>query len=96
MGRQEQAAFSTYRAEVSNRVPLDAQEEHRLAERWRAGDHRAGRKLVEACLPFVIGIAFEYRRWGIPLEDIVQEGNIGLLKAAKRFDPDRGRSVWPP
>jgi RNA polymerase sigma-32 factor len=90
MGRQEQAAFSTYRAELSNRVPLDAQEEHRLAERWRAGDHRAGRKLVEACLPFVIGIAFEYRRWGIPLEDIVQEGNIGLLKAASRFDPDRG------
>jgi RNA polymerase sigma-32 factor len=90
MGKQEQAAFSAYRAEVANRIPLDAQEEHRLAERWRAGDHRAGRELVEACLPFVIGIAFEYRRWGIPLEDIVQEGNIGLLKAASRFDPERG------
>lgn len=90
MGRQTHAAFSTYRAEVSNRIPLDAAEEHRLAERWRAGDGRAGRKLVEACLPFVLGIAFEYRRWGIPLEDIVQEGNIGLLKAASRFDPERG------
>ena len=40
-------------------------------------------------MPFVISIALEYRRWGIPLEDIVQQGNLGLLRAAKKFDPER-------
>src|SRR5882757_3202846 len=57
--------------------------------RWILGDKRAGEKIVEACLPFVIAIALEYRRWGIPLEDIVQQGNLGLLRAAKKFDPER-------
>jgi RNA polymerase sigma-32 factor len=90
MGTQDRAAFSTYRAEVSSRVTLTPEEERHLAARWRAGDNAAGRRLIEACLPFVLTIAFEYRRWGLPLEDVVQEGNIGLLKAAKRFDPDRG------
>src|SRR4029079_7640769 len=47
-------------------------------------------KMIEACLPFVMTIALEYRRWGLPLEGIVQEGNIGLLKAPDRFDPTRG------
>jgi RNA polymerase sigma-32 factor len=51
------------------------------------GDQKAGVKLVEACLPFVISIALEYRRWGVPLEDIIQQGNLGLLRAAKKFDP---------
>ena len=90
MGTEDRAAFSAYRAEVSSRVTLTPEEERRLAARWRAGDRAAGRRLIEGCLPFVLTIAFEYRRWGLPLEDIVQEGNIGLLKAAERFDPDRG------
>jgi len=86
----DRAAFSAYRAKMASRITLSAQAERELAGRWRAGDQDAGRRLVEACLPFVMTIAFEYRRWGLPLEDIVQEGNIGLLKAAERFDPDRG------
>lgn len=86
----QHAAFSAYRAEIATRATLTAEAERGLAERWRRGDNRAGRELIEACLPFVVSIAFEYRRWGLPLEDIVQEGNIGLLKAAVRFDPDRG------
>jgi RNA polymerase sigma-32 factor len=86
----DRPAFSAYRAEVSLREPLSAEVERDLASRFRAGDRDAGRRLVEACLPFVMTIALEYRRWGIPLEDIVQEGNIGLLKAAERFDPARG------
>ena len=44
---------------------------------------------MTACLPFVMSIALEYRRWGIPLEDIVQQGNLGLLRAASKFDPER-------
>lgn len=86
----DRAAFSTYRAELMNREPLSAELERDLALRWKQGDRDAGRRLIEACLPFVVTIALEYRRWGLPVEDIVQEGNIGLLKATDRFDPDRG------
>lgn len=86
----DRAAFSAYRTQLSNRTTLTPEVEHDLAIRWKAGDHEAGRRLIEACLPFVMTIALEYRRWGLPLEDIVQEGNIGLLKAADRFDPERG------
>jgi RNA polymerase sigma-32 factor len=86
----ERAAFSVYRTQLASRTTLTPEAEHDLAILYRAGDAAAGRKLVEACLPFVMTIALEYRRWGLPLEDIVQEGNIGLLKAAERFDPDRG------
>src|SRR5439155_205697 len=50
---------------------------------------RAGDRLIQSCLPFVLMIAREYRCWGVPMEDIVQQGNLGLLKAAARFDPDR-------
>lgn len=83
-------AFSFYRSQLSSQTTLTPAEEHDLALRWRSGDQAAGQKMIEACLPFVMTIALEYRRWGLPLEDIVQEGNIGLLKAAERFDPERG------
>lgn len=86
----DRAAFSVYRTQLANQGTLSAEAERELATRHRAGDRDAGRKLIEACLPFVMTIALEYRRWGLLLEDIVQEGNIGLLKAADRFDPDRG------
>ncbi|WP_437600826.1 sigma-70 family RNA polymerase sigma factor [Sorangium sp. So ce590] len=86
----DRAAFSAYRTELANYATLSPEAERELAFRWRAGDRDAGRRLIEACLPFVMTIALEYRRWGLPMEDIVQEGNIGLLKAAERFDPDRG------
>jgi len=86
----DRAAFSVYRTQLANRTTLTPEVERDLAIRYRAGNRDAGRRLVEACLPFVMTIALEYRRWGLPLEDIVQEGNIGLLKAAERFDPERG------
>jgi len=82
--------LSTYRAEVSGKRALSAELELSLVAAWRSGDQRAGHQIVEACLPFVMTIAHEYRRWGVPMEDIIQEGNIGLLKAATRFDPCRG------
>jgi RNA polymerase sigma-32 factor len=44
---------------------------------------------VLSCLTFVLSIALEYRRWGVPFEDIVQQGNLGLLRAAKKFNPDK-------
>ena len=83
-------AVSPFRVESEKRAPLSPEQERELARRWREGDRDAGRQIIEACVPFVMTIALEYRRWGLPMEDIVQEGNIGLLKAADRFDPDRG------
>ncbi len=68
---------------------LTRDEERELAQRWHAGDGRAAERIVIACLPFVVSIALQYRRWGVPLEDIVQQGNVGLLRAAKKFDPKK-------
>jgi RNA polymerase sigma-32 factor len=83
---KESHAMRAYRQSVAEVAPLDREAERELARRWRAGDRRAGDKLVSACLPLVIAIAMEYRRWGVPLEDVVQQGNIGLLRAAAKFD----------
>lgn len=74
----------------SAHAPLDAERERQLARRFLGGDRSAGELLVRANLPFVISIAREYRRWGIPMEDLIQQGCLGLLKAASRFDPDHG------
>jgi len=82
-------AMRAYRGSMSGVAPLSREEERRLANLWKAGNKRAGDKLVTACLPFVISIALEYRRWGVPLEDIIQQGNLGLLHAASKFDTSR-------
>ena len=83
-------SLAAYRVELGHPDILSAEEERELAVRCKAGDREAERKLIRACLPFVMTIALQYRRWGAPIEDIVQEGNIGLLKAVTRFDPERG------
>jgi RNA polymerase sigma-32 factor len=70
--------------------PLPRATECALARRWKEGDMAAGEVVVAACLPFVVSIALEYRKWRVPLDDLVQEGTVGLLLAAKRFDPARG------
>lgn len=84
------SSMDRYRASLADIRPLDPDEEKELARRWREKeDERASRRLIESSLPFVIRIAREYRRWGVPLEDLVQQGNLGLLKAAAKFDPDK-------
>ena len=85
----ENGSLRAYRSSVGEVTPLDREVERQLTYLWRAGDKAAGAKLVTACLPFVMSIALEYRRWGIPVEDIVQQGNLGLLRAASKFDPTR-------
>ncbi len=82
-------SYDRYRDSLSHVKPLSREVERQCALDWANGDERAGVKLIEASLPFVIRIAREYRRWGVPLEDLVQQGNLGLLKAAKKFDPER-------
>jgi RNA polymerase sigma-32 factor len=69
--------------------PLGVAEERALAERARAGDEAAAKQLVRSHLGFVVHIARRYRRFGIPLNDLVQEGTIGLIHAVRRFDPGR-------
>src|SRR4051812_13099172 len=82
-------SLTSYKAALTGTEPLSREAERELARRFLAGDRRAGDQLVRACLPFVISIALQYRRWGVPLEDIIQQGNLGLLRAAKKFDPSR-------
>ncbi|WP_258874452.1 sigma-70 family RNA polymerase sigma factor, partial [Klebsiella michiganensis] len=75
-----------------NRVPmLSAEEEQRLAREYRDNDNLdAARRLVLSHLRLVVSIARGYLGYGLPHADLIQEGNIGLMKAVKRFDPDQG------
>jgi len=83
------AALDAYLAEI-RRVPLlTVEEEQSLARRFREGDHRAGHQLVAANLRFVVKVAFEYRSYGLRMPDVIQEGNIGLMRAVQKFDPDK-------
>lgn len=84
-----EGSLRMYRESLGELKTLDRETERDLALRWIAGDAKAGDAIVKACLPFVVSIALEYRRWGVPLEDVIQQGNLGLLKAAKKFDPKR-------
>jgi RNA polymerase primary sigma factor len=69
---------------------LTHQEEIDLSKRVKTGDQRARQKLIEKNLRLVVSVAKRYRGRGLPFEDLIQEGNIGLMKAVERFDPDRG------
>jgi RNA polymerase sigma-32 factor len=89
MPSKENRALRLFATGAADITPLDRETERELARRFHAGDRRAGERLVTACMPFVVSIALEYRRWGVPLEDIVQQGNIGLLRAAAKFDPSK-------
>src|SRR5918997_1154257 len=69
---------------------LTLREEKKLSRRARAGDERARQRLIEKNLRLVVSVAKKYRGYGLPFEDLIQEGNIGLMKAVEKFDPDRG------
>jgi RNA polymerase primary sigma factor len=85
-----QDGLTAYLTELGRHPLLDADEERRLAWAARAGDRRAGVRLVEANLRLVVAIARRYASCGVPFLDLVQEGNIGLLQAVDGFDPARG------
>jgi RNA polymerase sigma-32 factor len=78
-------------AELRHHAPISREEEHGLAVRWREqGDVEAARRLVLSNLRLVVKIAMEYRRSWTNVLDLVQEGNLGLLQAVQRFDPEQG------
>ena len=92
MGRplEEDAGFSAYLASIQQFEPLERAEELRLARRWlRRHDREAADTLVRANLRFVVKIAIQYRGYGLRVSDLVEEGNIGLCEAVRRFDPSR-------
>ncbi len=80
-----------YLAKISNISVLTTEEEQRLARQLRENDDlNAARDLIMSQLRFVVHIARTYKGYGLPMADLIQEGNIGLMKAVKRFDPDHG------
>jgi len=82
--------LSSYFARIDNGALLTHEEEVDLSKRAKAGDAKARRRLVEKNLRLVVSVAKRYRGYGVPFEDLIQEGNIGLMKAVEKFDPDRG------
>jgi len=83
-------SISMYLAEIGRFEPLAPEKEVDLAIRIQKGDERAMKELVEANLRFVVSVAKKYQGNGLSLADIINEGNMGLIKAAKRFDHTRG------
>ena len=79
-----------YLAHIGQGELLTHAEEIDLSKRAKAGDNRARQRLIERNLRLVVSVAKKYRGYGLPFEDLIQEGNIGLMKAVEKFDPDRG------
>ena len=86
----EDSLLNKYLEEIGRESLLSAEEERNLALRIKNGDQRAVDRLVEANLRFVVKIASQYKGRGLQLEDAISEGNIGLMKAASKFDGSRG------
>ena len=86
----EESTLNIYLEEIGREKLLTDDEERQLSERIKTGDQRALSKLVEANLRFVVKIASQYKNQGLALDDLISEGNIGLIEAAKKFDASRG------
>ena len=86
-----ESGLSRYLAEIRKFPMLEPQEEYMLAKRWREHDDRdAAHQLVTSHLRLVAKIAMGYRGYGLPISEVVSEGNVGLMQAVKRFEPDKG------
>ena len=83
--------LSIYLAQIKKFPMLDAEEEYMLAKNWRErGNLKAAHKLVTSHLRLVAKIAMGYRGYGLPVNELISEGNIGLMQAVKKFDPEKG------
>ena len=86
-----EAGLSRYLEEIRRFPMLEPQEEYMLAKRWREhGDRDAAHKLVTSHLRLVAKIAMGYRGYGLPISEVISEGNVGLMQAVKRFEPEKG------
>ena len=86
----EQDTVQLYLKEIGKIPLLTPEEEQELAKRYQEGDEEAGRRLAEANLRLVVNIAKRYTGRGISLLDIIQEGNLGLMKSIEKFDYEKG------
>jgi RNA polymerase primary sigma factor len=87
---RETASLDKYLQDIGKEELITADEEVELAKKIHAGDHLALEKLTKANLRFVVSVAKQYQNQGLSLPDLINEGNLGLIKAAKRFDETRG------
>jgi RNA polymerase primary sigma factor len=87
---REDASLDKYLTEISKENMIAMEEEVELARRIKAGDSEALKRLVSANLRFVVSVAKQYQNQGMALPDLINEGNLGLIKAAQRFDETRG------
>ena len=87
---RETASLDKYLQEIGKVDLITAEDEVELAQKIRAGDQRALEKLTKANLRFVVSVAKQYQNQGLTLPDLINEGNLGLIKAAQRFDETRG------
>ena len=86
-----EGGLSNYLAQIKKFPMLSAEEEYMLAKSWRnRGDLKSAQKLVTSHLRLVAKMAMGYRGYGLPVSELVSEGNIGLMKAVKKFDPEKG------
>ena len=89
--RTAESGLSRYLEEIRRFPMLEPQEEFMLAKRWREhGDREAAHRLVTSHLRLVAKIAMGYRGYGLPISEVISEGNVGLMQGVKRFDPDKG------
>jgi RNA polymerase primary sigma factor len=89
-GTETPELLAKYLAHIGQGELLTHAEEIDLSNRAKAGDERARQRLIEKNLRLVVSVAKKYRGMGLPFEDLIQEGNIGLMRAVEKFDPDRG------
>ena len=84
-------SLSAYLAQIKKFPMLDAEEEYMLAKNWRStGNIKSAEKLVTSHLRLVAKIAMGYKGYGLPINEMISEGNIGLMQAVKKFEPEKG------
>jgi len=90
---RDHSAYRLYLQEIGQTKLLTQEEEVALAKRIRKGDRKAREQMIKANLRLVVKIARDYEGYGVPLLDLISEGNIGLIKAVERYDPDKGAKL---
>src|SRR5580692_9326753 len=85
-----ESGLTRYYEQIRRFPLLERQDEYMFAQRWRNGDREAAHRLVTSHLRLVAKIAMGYRGYGLPISEVISEGNVGLMQALKRFEPERG------